>query len=132
MIIADGTVFAAALEGRSDITALLADLWRRRALGAPPAVFGDLLAHERSPRRAERLRAWATDAPPLTEGPNAWTAAGDVVALLGERDLQISLVDGLVLAMCAREAARLWTLNPTLTAACEVVPIERYSPGGLE
>lgn len=132
MIIADGTIFAAVLGGRGDLTALVSDLWKRRKLGAPPAVFAELLATETSTRRAEQLRAWAADSPPLAQGPMAWVAAGDLVGHLAEHEVRLTLVEGLVLATCVREAGQLWSLNPAFRAAAKVVPFETFAPGGLQ
>ena len=132
MIIADGTVFGAVQDGRGDLTALVSDLWKRRMLGAPPAVFAELLAHERSARRAEQLRAWAAEAPKIAQGAGAWVAAGDLVAQLAEYEIELTLVEGLVLAGCVREAGRLWSLNPAFRTAKKVIPFDTYAPGGLE
>lgn len=132
MIIADGTVFAGVLEGRGELTALVSDLWKRRKVGAPPAVFAELLATETSARRAEQLRTWAVEAPKLAQGPLAWVAAGDLVAHLAGHGVTLTLVEGLVLATCVREAGRLWSLNPAFRAAHKVVPFDTYAPGGIE
>ena len=132
MIIADGTVFAGVLDGRGELTALVSDLWKRRQVGAPPAVFAELLAHETSARRAAQLRTWAVEAPKLAQGPLAWVAAGDLVAHLAAHGVRLTLVEGLVLATCVREAGRLWSLNPAFRAARKVVPFDTYTPGGIE
>ncbi|MCA9544303.1 MAG: hypothetical protein KC613_07925 [Myxococcales bacterium] len=132
MIIADGTIFAGVLAGRGDLTALVSDLWKRRKLGAPPAVFAELLATETGARRAEQLRAWAADSPPLPVGPMGWLAAGDMVALLAGHDIRLTLVEGLVLATCVRESGQLWSLNPAFRAAAKVVPFDTFAPGGLD
>lgn len=132
MIIADGTIFAGALRGEPPgLKPLLDDLWRRRDLTTHPLVLTELLGSERASRHAEQLRAWTAELPPVTEGADLWTTAGDLSGHLAARGAPLGLPECVVLALCIREAARLWTLNPAFDAALRAVPVERYLPAGL-
>ena len=132
MIIADSTIFAGVLAGKpAGLDSLLNDLWKKRRVGAPPIVLAELLAVETTPHRAERLRAWAVSASPLAENADAWTAAGDIAARLAYRGIRLPLVEAYVLALCVRESAQLWSLNPIFDEACQIIPVQRFKPTGL-
>jgi hypothetical protein len=132
VIIADGTIFGGALRGEAPgLRPLVDDLWRRRTLTAPAAVFAELLVAARSARHADQLRTWAAEAPPIQGGVDLWMAAGDLGGFLVGRGTQLTMPECVVLAVCVREAARLWTLSPALDRAVRHVKVDRYLPAGL-
>lgn len=132
MIIADGTIFAGALRGEPPgLKPLVDDLWRRRELTTHGVVLAELIAGERNARHAEHLRAWSLEAPPVNEGSDLWTTAGDLAGHLAGRGTPLGLTECVVLALCVREAARLWTLNPAFEAVLKAINVERFTPAGL-
>ena len=131
MIIADLTLWSRCLKAQAPaLQALFTDLRQRAALTAPPIVFAQLLAEAREERAAERIRAWAVEAPPLDEGPHAWLMAGDLSHHLRRHGVALGLLDCFLVALSLRDDAELWSFNPLFERVADVVPLRRYEPGG--
>ena len=127
MIIADASVWRAALDPTSlDVGARVADLWGRRELTAPLAVFAQLLAETDVANDVAQIRSWATTVVPLVVSDDAWLAVGDLAATLRERGDLLNLIDVLVLIIAVREGARVWSLNRPVTLAMNSLPIVAY------
>lgn len=130
MIIADASIWKAALDpSMPDISARVADLWTRRKLTAPAAVFAQVLADCDNPHDVAQIRNWAISVPPLNTNPLAWLATGDLAARLRESGDLLNLVDVFVLAVAVREACPLWTQNRAVLSAMAQLPIKAYDPG---
>ena len=127
MIIADASVWRAALDPTSlDVGARVADLWGRRELTAPLAVFAQLLAEADAASDINQIRSWATTVTPLVVSDDAWLAVGDLAATLRDRGDLLNLIDVLVLIVAVRENAPVWTLNRPVTLAMNALPIVAY------
>lgn len=132
MIIADLTIWSAALQGRArGFDALLGDLLARGGVTSPGVVFAQLLLEAESPELAPRLRAWAAQVPAVVETRGSWVAAGDLAAHLADDGDVVHIADAAVLALCLREGWSLWTLNPRLDAAARSLGVQRYAPQGV-
>lgn len=132
LMIADSSLFEGALHDEPPgLRLMVQDLQRRRQLVAPPAVFTQLLSTDRPHKQAQLLREWCAQLPVLAWDPQLWCAAGDLRAHLGLLAQPIDLVDALVLVLCAREAAQLWSLRPELIALAGQLRLPCYSAPGL-
>lgn len=132
MVIADLTIWTKLLHGTSaGLQSLFTDLRQRGGLTAPGAVFAHLLTEAEDDRSAERIRAWAADAPHIDEPPLAWVSAGDLWVHLQNHGVRMALLDAYLMALCLREKWKLWSYNPQFEAAARVAPLERYQPTGL-
>lgn len=132
MIIGDATIWSAALQGHNQaLCSLFTDLRRRGELTAPGLLFAQLLADAHDEAEAERLRQWATEAPPLEEPLQAWLSAGDLAAFLATNGAPIGLIDAYLVTLCIREEARLWSYNPRFNEVARLVPLQRFQPPGL-
>lgn len=131
MIIADLTIWSAALRGHSrGFAALFATHVQRGEVTAPGLVFAQLIGECEEHTDAARLRTWAQQVPPLDEPRTAWIAAGDLVSHLTEHGAFVSLVDAYVICLALREDAQVWSLNPRFEDVGRVVPLKRYLPPG--
>ena len=104
----------------------MADLWSRRELTAPMAVFAQLLAEADADSDVAQIRSWATTVVPVVTSTDAWLATGDLAATLRDRGDLLNLIDVLVLIVAVRERARVWTLNRPVTLALNSLPIQAY------
>lgn len=127
-IIADTSVWAAALEGRLGRgQAVFHALRQQRRITAPGLIFAGLLAELDDPARAEMARVWATEAPPLPDTTTLWISAGDLGARLRRAGVMLDDAAHCLIAVCVREAAPLWSLDPVFDAVAEHLPLERFS-----
>lgn len=126
-ILADATIWAAALGGRLGRgQPVFHALRRERRITAPGLVFAALLAELDDPARAETVRVWAAEAPPLPESPTAWIAAGDLGARLRRAGVGLDSAGNYLVALAIREALPVWSLDPIFDAVARALPIERF------
>ncbi len=132
-IIADTSVWVAALDGRLGRgQAVFHALRQQRRITAPGLIFAGLLAELDDPARAEMARVWATEAPPLPDSTMAgsttlWISAGDLGARLRRAGVMLDDAAHCLIAVCVREAAPLWSLDPVFDAVAEHLPLERFT-----
>lgn len=132
MIIADATIWSAALDGHiPGLGALVASLRLKHEVSAPTAVFAEVLAEATDPRAAQQVRTWAMDAPSVNETNTAWLAAGDLGAHLRREGVMLSVLDLFLVALCLREGWSLWTTNSAIHRASGVLPVKLYEPIGI-
>jgi predicted nucleic acid-binding protein len=133
MIVADLTIWSAALRGRDRaFESLFTALYQRGELAAPGLVFAQLLAEHEEANDAARLRTWALGTPAVDEPRAAWMAVGDLAGHLAGLGLHLSLTDATTLVLCLREDWPLWSLNPRFDEIGRRVPLlRRYQPSGL-
>ncbi|MGK0359271.1 MAG: putative nucleic acid-binding protein [Bradymonadia bacterium] len=127
MIIADASVWRAALDPTTlDVCARVADLWARRELTSPTAVFAQLLSETDVATDIAQIRSWATTVTTVTTPNEAWLAAGDLAAKLRDAGDLLNIIDVLVLVTAVREGAPVWTLSRPVTLALNTLPIQAW------
>ncbi|MEZ4471600.1 MAG: hypothetical protein R3F60_12515 [bacterium] len=132
MIIADATVWSAALAGQvRGLDALLASMRQRREVSAPAAVFAEVLSECDDERSAAQVRAWALEAAPVNETGLAWLASGDLGARLRAQGVMLSSLDTFLVTLCVREGWQLWTMNSGIHRVAASLPIRLHDPPGL-
>lgn len=133
MIVADLTIWSAALRGRDRaFESLFTALYQRGELTAPGVVFAQLLAEHEEVNDTARLRTWTLGAPGVDEPRAAYMAIGDLVGHLAGQGLHLSLTDAATLVLCLREDWPLWSYNPQFEEVARRMPqLRRYQPSGL-
>ena len=132
VIIADATVWSAALDGQvRGLDALLASLRQRREVSAPAAVFAEVLADCTDDRSAGQVRGWALDAAPVNETGLAWLASGDLGARLRSQGIMLSALDTDLVTLCVLEGWQLWSMNSAIHRVASSLPVRLYDPPGL-
>jgi predicted nucleic acid-binding protein len=133
MIVADLTIWSAALRGRDRaFESLFTALYQRGELTAPGVVFAQLLAEHEEANDTARLRLWTMGAPAVEEPRAAYMAIGDLAGHLAGQGLHLGLTDAATLVLCLREDWPLWSYNPRFDEVARRIPqLRRYQPTGL-
>ncbi|MEZ4463568.1 MAG: hypothetical protein R3F43_03380 [bacterium] len=132
MIIADATVWSAALAGQVRAWTPCSPRCASGAqVSAPAAVFAEVLSECDDERSAAQVRAWALEAAPVNETGLAWLASGDLGARLRAQGVMLSSLDTFLVTLCVREGWQLWTMNSGIHRVAASLPIRLHDPPGL-